>query len=343
MVVDEENHCGGPWAVWIRVGFRVYDQFQGTLIMDPYKILGVGRTAGENEIRHAFRSLAKELHPDVNPDNKAASERFKRVSVAYELLGDPKKRRAYDRGEIDENGEPRRGFAAHGMGGGAGFGTHPGHGGGGGFSNFGFGDIFDEVFSSHSRGGFGGGFEQSRSQGPPRGADVRYTLEVDFLESVRGTKKRVTLPEGGVLDLSVPEGVTDGQVLRLKGKGAASPAGGPSGDALVEIKVRAHPLFTRQDFDIHSEIPITLDEAVLGGKIEVSTIGGRVQLSLPAGTSSGCVFRLKGKGITNKRAGGQVGDHLVKVRIVLPSEPDEKLAELLKKWRETHRYDPGQR
>jgi len=176
-----------------------------------------------------------------------------------------------------------------------------------------------------------------------RGADVRYTLEVDFIESVKGAKKRVTLPEGGVLDLSVPEGVIDGQVLRLRGKGAASPSGGPNGDALVEIKVRAHPLFTRQDFDIHSEIPITLDEAVLGGKIEVSTIGGRVQLSLPAGTSSGRVFRLKGKGIANKRSSGETGDHLVKVRIVLPGEGDEKLAEFMQKWRENNRYDPGRR
>ncbi len=304
--------------------------------MDPYKVMGLNRTASDGEIRQAFRNLAKELHPDVNPNNKTASERFKKVSAAYELLSDPAKRRAFDRGEIDSNGEPTRGFATHGMGGGSGFGGQHGQGATGGFSPFGFGDIFEEVFSGQRR-----GFGQARAPRPTRGADVRYTLEVDFIEAVNGAKKRVTLPEGGVLDLNVPEGVNDGQVLRLRGKGAACPTG-PNGDALVEIKVRDHPLFTRHNYDIHSEIPITLDEAVLGDKIEVSTITGRVQLSLPAGTSSGRTFRLKGKGV-RKHPRSETGDHLVTVRITLPDKIDKELSSFLQKWRKTHSYDPGRR
>jgi len=172
-----------------------------------------------------------------------------------------------------------------------------------------------------------------------RGRDVRYTLELDFLEAAAGAKKRVTLPDGGVLDLTVPEGVADGQVLRLKGKGSPSLGGSEPGDALIEIKVRPHAQFARTGDDIVLELPITIDEAVLGAKIEVPTISGRVQLTLPKGTSSGRVFRLKGKGVRNA-AGGHTGDQLVSVRIVLPDKIDEKLAYFLSEWRQAHRYDP---
>ena len=175
-----------------------------------------------------------------------------------------------------------------------------------------------------------------------KGQDVRYTLEVDFLEATAGTKKRVTLPEGGVLDLSVPEGVSDGQVLRLKGKGSQGARGGEAGDALVEIKVRAHPDFRRSGDDVLADVPISIDEAILGAKIEVPTIAGRVQLSIPKATSSGQVFRLKGKGV--RSANSKVpGDQLVTVRIVLPDVVDEKLAYFMTEWRRSHAYDPGRK
>src|SRR5262249_44635406 len=200
---------------------------------DPYNVLGVPRDAPDEEIRRAYRKLAKELHPDLNPTNRAsAEERFKKVSAAYEIVGDPGKRRQYDRGEIDANGEPRRGF-------------HRSHAGAGPFGgprgrrmgdDFGFGDIFSDLFGAgrgRAGGSAGGAFGAS-------GRDVRYTLEVDFLEAATGVKKRVTMPDGGVLDLAVPEGVASGQILRLKGKGAPSARGGQAGDALVEVEAKPH-------------------------------------------------------------------------------------------------------
>lgn len=290
-------------------------------VMDPYEVLGVARNATDEEIRRAFRKLAKELHPDLNPQDKTASDRFKKVSAAYEILGDPPKRQLFDSGQIDARGEPRRGYQQQSGG---------SHFGGG----FGFGDIFEEMFSSRRNGG------AARGSFFKRGSDVRYTLEVDFVESVTGVKKRVTLPEGGVLDLSVPEGVNDGQVLRLKGKGGPGIGGAEAGDALVEIKVRPHPRFRRVDNDIHLDLPVTIDEAVLGGKIEVPTINGRVQLTLPKGTSGGRVFRLKGKGVRNRQT-GQTGDQMVTVRIVLPAEIDDELSYFFTVWRQKNSYDPG--
>jgi len=299
---------------------------------DPYKVLGVPRDAPDEEIRRAYRKLAKQLHPDLNPANRAvAEERFKRVSAAYDIVGDPVKRKQYDRGEIDASGEPRRGFHRAHAGGASPFGgrgsSRPGE-------DFGLGDIFSDLFGS-MRG------RRAESDAPfaARGRDVRYTLELDFLEAAAGAKKRVTLPDGGVLDLTVPEGVADGQVLRLKGKGSPGLGGSEPGDALIEIKVRPHPQFARTGDDIVLELPITIDEAVLGAKIEVPTISGRVQLTLPKGTSSGRVFRLKGKGVRNA-AGGHTGDQLVSVRIVLPDKIDDKLAYFLSEWRQAHRYDP---
>src|SRR6516225_1128371 len=210
---------------------------------DPYKVLGVARDATDEEIRRAYRKLAKQLHPDLNPANRAAAEeRFKKVSAAYEIIGDPEKRRQYDRGEIDASGEQRRGF-------------HRAHAGAGPFAgrrpadDFGFSDIFSDLFGATrgraSAGGFGA-----------QGRDVRYTLDVDFLEAATGVKKRVTMPDGGVLDLAVPEGVADGQILRLKGKGAPGLRGGPAGDALIEIKVKPHPNFKRVGEDIEYDLPI---------------------------------------------------------------------------------------
>jgi DnaJ-class molecular chaperone len=286
---------------------------------DPYSVLGLARTASDDDIRRAFRRLAKELHPDLNPDNAAAVERFKRVSAAYEVIGDPARRQAYDRGEIDASGEPRR---AH---------QHAGAGRSG--PEFGFGDIFSDLFGQRGARGPGAGFSL-------RGQDMRYTLDVDFIEAVLGARKRVTMPEGGQLDLTVPEGVTDGQVLRLKGRGGPGIRGGEPGDALVEIRVRTHPHFKRQGDDILLDIPITLDEAVLGGKIEVPTAAGRVALNVPKGTGSGRAFRLKGKGARNPTT-GLYGDQIVTVRIVLPETVDESLAYFLAEWRKKNAYDPG--
>jgi DnaJ-class molecular chaperone len=298
---------------------------------DPYQILGVPRGASDEDIRRAYLKLVKELHPDVNPA-RTAEERFKKVTAAHDILGDQKRRRQFDNGEIDARGEPRRYPAREHAG--AARGTH----GRGGPIFEDFGDIFSDLFSggaAGARGGPRGGFV-------PRGRDVRYTLEIDFVEGVQGAKKRVTMPDGGVLDLNVPEGMGDGQVLRLRGRGQPSPAGGEAGDALVEIRIRPHRDFKRQDDDILIELPITIDEAVLGAKVEVPTVGGRVQLTIPKGTSSGQVLRLKGKGVKNSTT-GVVGDELVTVRIVLPDVIDDGLSYFLTEWRQKHRYDPGRR
>lgn len=302
---------------------------------DLYDILGVARRATEEEIRAAFRKLAKASHPDVNPGNSSAAERFKKITAANDILSDPEKRRQYDAGEIDAKGDPRRPQWGH-----AAAGTRRGAqsargGPAGGFDDFSFSDIFSDVFGGGAAGRRDGhGFSS-------RGQDLRYSLEIDFLESVLGAKKRVTLPDGRVLDLTVPEGVVDGQMLRLKGKGAPGTPLADPGDALVEIKVRPHSEYTRQGEDILLELPITIDEAVLGGRIEVPTPSGRVQLTIPKGTSSGKTFRLKGKGVRAK--GGATGDQLVTVRIVLPPTIDESLAYFFSEWRQKHGYDPGRK
>ncbi len=289
---------------------------------DPYSVLGLSKAASDDDIRRAFRRLAKELHPDLNPTDKAASERFQRVAAAYEVVGDPDKRQRFDRGEIDASGEPRRSYQSAGA----------GRGGGG--PEFGFGDIFSDLFGQRGAPrGPGQGFNL-------RGQDMRYTLDVEFLEAVQGARKRVTMPEGGQLDLAVPEGVTDGQVLRLKGKGAPGIRGGEAGDALVEVRVRSHDHFKRQGDDLLIDVPITLDEAVLGAKIEVPTAAGRVTITIPKGTSSAKSFRLKGRGARNA-ATGTIGDQIVTVRIVLPQTIDDSLAYFLAEWKKKHAYDPG--
>jgi DnaJ-class molecular chaperone len=292
---------------------------------DPYAILGVPKSASDEDIRRAFRKLAKELHPDLN--RSGTDDRFKKVSSAYEILGDPEKRRAFDRGEIDARGEPRRdGFRHYARGARAGAGA--------GFEDFGFADVFSDVFGGGRAGGRGGF--------AVKGHDLRYTLDIEFIEAAQGATKRVTLPGGGTLDLNVPPGVTDGQVLRLKGKGSRGLGGAEPGDALVEIHVRPHAMFKRVDDDILLEIPITIDEAVLGAKVEVPTLSGRVQLTLPKGTSSGRTFRLKGKGIkTPVRI--LPGDQLVTVRVVLPETIDDSLAYFFTEWRQKNSYDPGRK
>ena len=305
------------------------------MVNDPYKILGVPRNASEDEIRRAYRRLAKEKHPDLNPGN-AGAEAFKKISAAYALLSDAEKRRAFDRGEIDANGEPRGYQNAYG-GAAGGFGGFQGHTGGG---DPGFGDFFSDLFGGGA--GAGPGMGRGRAGFTRRGQDVRYTLELDFMEAVKGASKRVTLPEGGVLDLKVPAGVNDGKTLRLKGKGAPGLGGAPSGDALVEIKVRTHPQFKRLGNDILLDLPITIDEAILGGKIEVPTIEGRVSVTIPKGSNSGQVMRLKGKGVKPKGATG-AGDQLVTLRIVMPDKIDDQLAYFMSEWRLKNAYNPGRK
>lgn len=296
---------------------------------DPYKLLGVSPNASESEIKKAHRRLAKELHPDLRPDDVASAERFKRVNAAYELLSDSERRRRFDRGEIDASGEPRRPHGRRPTAQAQAPGSRSVD------EDFGFGEIFSSVFgdprmrsAKTAPGGYG-----------VRGADVRYTLEVELLEAVLGARKRVSMPEGGQLDLNVPEGVEDGQLLRLRGKGQPGLRGGEAGDAIVEIKVRPHPDLRRVGDDVLSDLRLTIDEAVLGTKVEVATTTTRVQLTIPKGTSSGKVFRLKGRGAKNPTT-GKTGDHLVTVMIVLPEAIDESLAYFMAEWRQRHGYNP---
>lgn len=294
---------------------------------DPYKVLGVAKTASQDEIRKAYRKLAKELHPDLNPGNAKAADRFKAVSAAYDILGDPEKRARFDKGEIDASGAERpeqrfyREYA--GAGGGRRYRTHAG------FEDFGdVSDIFADLFGGRGQGGARGG-RTFRMKGP----DVHYRLEIDFLEAANGAKKRITLPSGQTLDLTIPEGVTTGQILRLKEKGDPGLGGGPPGDALIDIAVRPHPVFERSGDDIVVEVPISLDEAVLGAKVETPTISGPVSLTVPAGASSGQMLRLRGKGIRK-------GDQLVRLKVVMPPKIDDELKTFMAEWRKKHAYDP---
>ena len=298
---------------------------------DLYEVLGVAKDASQDDIRKAYRRLAKELHPDLNPGNKQAEARFKEVGAAYDILGEPEKRARYDCGEIDASGaeRPPQGFyREH-----ADAGDRHAYYSTAGFEDFDdVSDIFADLFGRQAR--TGAGARAVRMRGP----DVQYRMEVDFLEAVNGAKKRVTMPDGNSLDITIPVGVRDGQVLRLKGKGGPGIGGGPPGDALVEIAVRPHPLFERQGNDIVVELPIGVDEAVLGAKVEVPTISGRVRVNVPKGASSGQTLRLKGKGV--KAGAGRAGDQLVRLRIVLPHTIDPDLAEFMRRWREGHAYDP---
>lgn len=294
---------------------------------DLYKILNVKRAATHDEIRTAYRKLAKEFHPDRNPGDKSAEEKFKRISAAFDILGDPEKRQRYDAGEIDASGRETGGgmYGDFGSGGGRRYKTS---------DNFGeFGDIFSDFFGRTGQGsGTGGGFNM-------RGMDYRYHLEIDFLEAVNGVKKRVLLPEGETLDISVPSGVVQGQVLRLKSKGGPGVGRGQAGDALIELKIRTHPYFEREGDDIILDLPVALYEAVLGAKVEAPTISGRVSLTVPKGASSGQILRLRGKGVKNAQT-GNTGDQLVKLRIVLPQRVDRELFDFMEEWRTNHPYDP---
>lgn len=297
---------------------------------DPYKVLGIDKTASPAEVKKAYRQLAKKYHPDANRDDKSAAEQFNRVSAAYELLGDKDKRAQYDRGEIDAEGNPRFHPGMGGMGGGpfGGAGTGGPFGGAGGFSAE---DIFSGIFGGGTRRGPGAGMRM-------KGQDRHYSLKVELLDTVTGATRRLNLPTGQTLDVRIPPGVEDGQIIRLKGQGDAGLGGGPAGDAMVTVEIVPDALFTREGDNLRLELPITLYEAVLGAKVKAPVPGGSVQLTIPPGSSGGKTLRLKGKGVHRK--GHAAGDLLVKLRIELPKNEDEQLAELMRKRRDETPYDP---
>ncbi|WP_126173344.1 DnaJ C-terminal domain-containing protein [Altericroceibacterium xinjiangense] len=308
---------------------------------DPYTTLGVARSASEKDIKSAYRKLAKELHPDRNADNPKAAERFSEVTRAYDLLSDKDKRARFDRGEIDQDGNPRSPFGGGGFGG---FGAGQGRGSrSGGFSTedlgadgADLGDLFEGLFGRGGRspgGGFGGGgfgrggANTYQRRPPPMGANVPYRLRVPFTDAAARKDQRITLGGGAAIDLKLPAGVEDGTQMRLKGKGEQGPGG--AGDALVTIEIEPHPFFRREGDDVRLDLPITLDEAVNGAKVKVPTVDGPVMLTIAAGSSSGKVLRLKGKGFSRK-SGGR-GDQLVTLEIQLPADVSE-LARRLDGW-----------
>jgi DnaJ-class molecular chaperone len=317
---------------------------------DPYEVLGVAKTASAAEIKSAFRRQAKKLHPDANKHDPRAAARFADLNAAYEILGEESKRKAFDRGQIDAEGKPRfQGFEGFGRGrrqggfkpedvfetfswGRDGFQHTRGRAGGFG----GFEDILKEAFGGAGRSGQAGGFRFE--QGDRAGQDISAALTITLAEAAKGTDKRVQLPTGREVDVRIPAGLNDGQVIRLKGQGLAG-SGGRAGDLLITVSVAPHALFTRSGADLRLELPITLDEAVLGAKVRVPTLDGAVELAIPPRTSSGRIFRLKGKGFPAKQG---KGDLLATVRIVLPEAGDAELEELMRKWRKVRSHDPRQ-
>ena len=290
---------------------------------DPYEVLGVERSASADDIQKAYRRLAKKLHPDLNPGNKEAEERFKEVTGAYGLLSDPDKRRRFDSGEIDASGAERprerfyRDFAGE-------------HAGANPYENpSAFADLADvDDLLAELLG------RQARRARRARGHDLQYGLSIDFLDAVNGATQRLTLPGGGTLDVTIPPGIQQGQVLRLRGKGAPSPGEGEPGDALVEVAVKPHPFFTRHGDDIHLELPVTLTEAIVGARVEVPTPSGKVIVTVPKGSNTGSILRLKGKGVAAR------GDELVKLKVMLPTGPEPDLEAFLANWNPKTRYNP---
>jgi DnaJ-class molecular chaperone len=300
---------------------------------DPYEVLGVAKTATADEIRKAYRKLAKASHPDLHPGDKAAEARFKELSAAHDILSDAGKRARFDKGEIDAAGNERprhefyRGFADGP--GGAKYGTTEV-----------FGDeadlesVFADLFGGTS--GRGGG---RRAGMRMRGGDVSFTLEVDVTEAASGGKKPLQLPDGRRIDVTIPAGIASGKTLRLQGLGAPGLGGGPPGDAYIEVRIRPHPVFELKDGNVHVELPVTLAEAVNGARVEVPTVGGPVAMTIPKGSNTGTTLRLKGKGMP-AQDGQPAGDQYVRLKVVLPREVAVDLAEAIARWEKAHPYDP---
>ena len=306
------------------------------MALDLYQRLGLKRGATEAEIKKAYRSLAKQLHPDRNKDNPNAAKRFAEVTHAYDMLSDKDKRARYDRGEIDEEGNPKMPF-------GGGFGGYsPGGGGpqpGTGFENFNFGgggadaadlsDLFEGLFGGAAGRGGGGPFSgfRQRARAAQKGADVAYRLKIPFEDAVALKPQRITLADGKTIDLKLPKGLEDGTRIRLAGKGEEGPGG--RGDAIVTIEISPHRFYTREGTNIRLELPVSLKEAVLGAKVKVPTPDGPVMLTIPKGTTSGKIFRLKGRGFVAKD--GKRGDQLVTVEIDVPAH-DPELQRFVEGW-----------
>lgn len=295
---------------------------------DLYSILGVSKSASQQEIKSAYRKLAKKHHPDANPGDAKIEEKFKEVSAAYNILGDEKLKARYDRGEIDESGQEKM----------------SGFGGGrtrtyqstGGFGGGGAEDIFSEIFGNFRAGG-------SRARQPQKGRDRKFAIEVSFTEAALGGKRRLTMGEGGrTLDVNIPAGIAHGKQIRLKGQGEKGAGGGAAGDILINVSVKPHVFFQRDGKNVIVELPVSLPEAVLGAQVKVPTVDGTVSLKVPPGSNTGSTLRLKGKGIAAGAKGAR-GDQLVRLKVVLPEDQDDELQDLVTKWAESHPYDARQK
>src|SRR3981189_1845054 len=312
---------------------------------DPYEVLGVPRGASAAAIKSAYRKLAKKHHPDNNKNDPKAAARFSEINSAHEIIGDEDKRKQFDRGEIDAEGKPRfQGFAGgdpRGRAGPGGFETYTfrsGGGGPGGVGGGGFEDILNSMFGGAARGARRGGSQfDFDTGGIGLDLDLSVAMAVSLEEAVKGAEKRVRLPSGKELNVKIPPGVAAGQHIRLKGQGETA-AGHPPGDLLIAVSIAPHPFFKVDGSDLRVDLPITLYEAVLGGKVRVPTLGSAVELSIPKNPSSGRTFRLKGKGLP--KAPGTTGDLFVPTRIMLPDGNDAELEALMQKWRDGHPYNP---
>ncbi len=291
---------------------------------DPYQTLGVAKDASADDIRRAYRTLAKKHHPDLNPGSKAAEAKFKDISGANDLLSDPDKRARFDRGEIDAAGDPKPEPPSYRRYADAGAGARYGA------ADAGMGDIFADLFAQ----------SHERNTRPMRGRDAAYTLPVEFKDAITGVQRRITLPDGRSLEVRVPPGMEDGQTLRLRGQGGDGANGGPAGDALIEVRVAPHPVFRREGDDVHLDLPVTVKEAVMGGRVTVPTVTGSVAMTVPRRSDTGTVLRLRGRGVP-AHGDRPAGDQLVKLKLVLP-DADDALEALLRQWAPADAVDPRQ-